>query len=350
MYQLTGENSLSKNNKPRATRKEALRIDEETGKPYIDYSQHIDKERTSWNKVLVNRDVKTVYQEHVGEAVAAYNAKQLAEGRSDRLKTVEGYMAQIVQGESAGNSKSRPRLWNDITTQIGNMDSNEAWVIDKKGKKAQPFLAVISNEVYAEFVKQFEARYPNLVVTLAVVHNDESTPHLQLHYVPFCHKNKRGLSTQVKLCDALADALDRVGVPYGRKREDNVKQAFNADLDQMLESIMLSHGIQRIPGEKKEIGEEKRNHESMVEYRKRLRILRHDIANMMKENKNPLKELKGISVPFKGIYYSESEVRGVVKELQKQNAMLQETVKTLEAIEHKHSVGLKEQQIHMTGS
>ena len=60
MYQLTASNSLSKNSKPRSTRKEALRMDEETGLPYVDYAQHIDKDRTAWNKVLVNRDVKAV--------------------------------------------------------------------------------------------------------------------------------------------------------------------------------------------------------------------------------------------------------------------------------------------------
>ena len=343
MYQLTASNSLSKNSKPRSTRKEALRMDEETGLPYVDYAQHIDKDRTAWNKVLVNRDVKAVYQEHVGGAVDAYNAKQVSEGRYGRLKTVEGYMADIVKGENAGNSASRPRLWNDITTQLGNMDTNEAWVVDDNGRKVQPKLSVISNEVYREFVEQFEERYPNLVVTLAVVHNDESTPHLQLQYVPFCHKNKRGLRTQVKLCDALAEALDRVGVPYNRKKEDNIKQAFNADLDRMLESIMLSHGIQRIPGDSFEVDGKKTKGESMVEYRKRHRILRSEIGKLMKNAENPLDMVQGISIPFKGVYYSESEERGIIKDMLKESAVKDAMIKNLRDMVHSAEFGIKEQ-------
>ena len=60
-YKLTGSVSLSKNTQPRSTRVELLRVDEETGKPYRDYSKHIDVERTPWNRVLVNRDVREVY-------------------------------------------------------------------------------------------------------------------------------------------------------------------------------------------------------------------------------------------------------------------------------------------------
>ncbi len=343
MYQLTASNSLSKNDKPRSTRKEALRMDEETGLPYVDYAQHIDKDRTIWNKVLVNRNVQSVYQEHVGSAIDDYNAKQLSEGRHGRLKSVEGYMADIVKGESAGNSASRPRLWNDITTQMGNMDTNESWVVDDNGRKVQPKLSVISNEVYREFVEQFEERYPNLVVTLAVIHNDESTPHLQLQYVPFCHTNKRGLRTQVKLCDALAEALDRVGVPYNRKKEDNIKQAFNADLDRMLESIMLVHGIQRIPGDSFEVDGKKTKGESMVEYRKRHRILRSEIGKLMKNAENPLDMVQGISIPFKGVYYSESEVRGIIKDMLKESAVKDAMIKNLEAMVHSAGFGIKEQ-------
>ncbi len=342
-YKLTGSNSLSKNHKPRSTRKEALRYEEETGRQYKDYSKHIDHERSSWNRVLVNRNVRDVYAEELGGVIEAYNAKQLAQGRGSRCKSIDGYMDEIVKGETAGNARKRPRLWNDITTQVGNMLTNEAWTV-KDGKKVQPILAQITNDVYKEFVDVFEKRYPNLIITLAVVHNDEATPHLQLQYVPFCHINKRGLATQVKLCDALAEALDRIGVPYNRKKDDNVKKAFNDDLDRILESIMLSHGIERIPGEKDDIADEKQPNESVVEFRKRRRLLKADIDRNIKAGKNPLDGLDKITLPFKGGYYHERDVREIVHQLMKENAVLLEYKKTTETIERKNNEILHEQQ------
>ena len=72
-YKLTGSTALSKNSQPRSTRKELLRMDEETGKPYKDYAHHIDKERTPWNRVLVNRNVFDVYKEHIGPGINEYS-------------------------------------------------------------------------------------------------------------------------------------------------------------------------------------------------------------------------------------------------------------------------------------
>ena len=342
-YKLTGSTALSKNCQPRSTRKELLRVDEETGKPYRDYSHHIDKERTPWNKVLVNRNVFDVYKEHIGPGINEYNARQIACGHPERCKTVEGYISQLLQGEKAKNSRKRPRLWNDIIVQCGNMISNESYIVNKNGKKEMPRLAQISNDVYEEFVSEFQKMFPNLIVTLSCTHNDESCPHAMIQYVALCHKNKhknkRGLPVEVKLLDALAESLDALGVPYNRTRDDGVKHAFNKVLDEMLTNIMRKHGIERIPGEKKE----NKDLESVpvAELRKRHRILREQIKKMIDNGENPLDTIKAKNM-LVGTYYSERDVRGVIQELQKQNALLRAQIKTEEEIDKRNNIILYE--------
>ncbi len=339
-YKLTGSTALSKNSQPRSTRKELLRMDEETGKPYKDYAHHIDKERTPWNRVLVNRNVFDVYKEHIGPGINEYNAKQIACGRPERCKTVEGYMMQLMQGEQAKNGRKRPRLWNDIIIQCGNMITNEAYIVTKDGKKEMPRLAQITNDVYKEFVEAFQIKFPNLVIALSCTHNDESCPHAMIQYVAFCHHNKRGLPVQVKLVDALAESLDTLGVPYNRKRDDGVKHAFNKVLDEMLTDIMRKHGIERIPGEKKE--DKDLASVPVAELRKRHRILREQIKKMIDNGENPLDTIKAKNL-LVGTYYSERDVRGVIQELQKQNALLRAQIKTEEEIDTRNDIILYEQ-------
>jgi len=339
-YQLTGSVSLSKNTRPRSTRVEALRVNEETGRPYRDYAHHIDPERTPWNKVLVNRNVRDVYQEQFGAAIEEYNAKQIAKGYSGRCKTVDGYIQQIVDGEKAGNANKRPRLWNDFTAQCGSMLTNPAWDV-RNGRKIQPMLAQVTNEVYEEFKEEFEKKFPNLVITCAVIHNDESTPHMQVQYIPVCHHNKRGLSTQVKLIDALAESLDAIGVKYNRKRDDGVKHAFNAVLENMLEDIMRKHGIERIPGEEKK--DKHLESVPVAELRKRSRILREQVKRLMDEGKNPLDAIKTKSLPLLGTFYSEKDIRGLVETLRKENALLRFQTQIEEQIDKKNAIVLQEQ-------
>ena len=317
-----------------------MRVDEETGKPYRDYAHHIDHERTPWNKTLVNRSVRDVYNEQFGAAIDEYNAGQIAKGHPERCKTVDGYMQEIIDGESAGNARKRPRLWNDLVLQCGAMQTNPAWDV-KDGKKIQPVLAQVTNEVYEEFKDEFEKRFPNLIITCAVIHNDESTPHLQLQYIPVCHVNKRGLKVQVKLTDALAESLDKLGVSYNRKQNDGVKHAFNRVLDDMLTDIMIRHGIERVPGEEKE--DRDLGGEPVAELRKRSRILREQIKKMINEGKDPLDAIKTKSIPLVGTYYSEKDVRGLVDTLRKENAVLRYKAQIDEQIDKKYSIMLQEQ-------
>lgn len=326
-YQLTGSVSLSKNTKPRSTRAELLRVDEDTGKPYKDYAHHIDTERTKWNRVLVNRNVREVYMEHIGPCIEAYNEQQTAKGHPERCKSVDSYMADIIAGEKAKNASKRPRLWNDILIQCGDRLSNEAWQVDK-ANKVQPELARISNKVYEEFVEEFQKKFPNLVITASSTHNDEGCSHNMIQYVAFCRNNKRGLAVQVKLMDALAEALDAIGVSYNRKQNDGVKHAFNKVLDDMLTNIMARHGIERVPGKERYGFEDI----SVAELRKRSRLLQKELRDIIDKGDDPLDALEKRFLPVIGSYYLERDVKAMVNEWKKERALLEARTITEEEI------------------
>lgn len=328
-YKLTGSVSLSKNTQPRSTRVELLRVDEETGRPYRDYSKHIDVERTPWNRVLVNRDVREVYDEHIGPCIKEYNAKQIADKHPERCKTLDGYMEGILAGERAKNGTKRPRLWNDIIIQCGDMLTNEAWqVVD--GKKVQPELALITNKVYEEFVVEFQKKFKNLIVTCSATHNDEACPHCMIQYAAICHNNNRGLPVQVKLMDALAESLDALNIPYNRKRDDGVKHAFNKVLDEMLVDIMRRHDIERVPGKPKE--DKDLQSVPVAELRKRGRLLREKIKTIIDRGENPLDAIKVKKIPLVGTVYSEQDIRALVNEMMKERAILMARAETAEEI------------------
>ena len=56
-----------------------------------------------------------------------------------------------------------------------------------------------------EYVRDFEKRNPNLKVFNAVMHLDESTPHLHIDFVPVAHKGQRGMSLKNSMSGALRE-------------------------------------------------------------------------------------------------------------------------------------------------
>ena len=119
------------------------------------------------------------------------------------------------------------------------------------------------------------------------------------------------------------------------------KHAFNAVLENMLEDIMRKHGIERIPGEAKE----DKHIESVpvAELRKRSRILREQVQDMMKRGENPLDAIKSKTLPLVGTYYTEKDVMGIVEQLRKENAVLRSKIQTDEQIDKKNAIILQEQ-------
>lgn len=141
--------------------------------------ENVDPTRTSFNKILIDKDIRQVYKEVFGEALAEYNANQVAKKQPERQK--KDYYSAVCH-----DKKTEP--FREAVVQIGNKDKQlPRWE---------------SNEILQKFLKRFQKNNPQLVVVGAYIHNDEATPHMHIVYVPVATYSK-GLKTRVSNDKAL---------------------------------------------------------------------------------------------------------------------------------------------------
>ena len=128
-------------------------------------------------------DIKEFYKTEFEEARLEYNKEQENKGRNDRKIT--DYFKKI-----SDNSK------NDLACEIIiELGDKKYW--DTKDDK---FKHKMSN-VYKEQVKDLETLIPNFKVASAIIHYDETSPHLHIVGVPIKYKNKNGMEKQVGKSD-----------------------------------------------------------------------------------------------------------------------------------------------------
>lgn len=141
--------------------------------------ENVDPTRTAFNKILIDKDIRQVYKEVFGEALAEYNANQVAKKHPERQK--KDYYSSICHDK-------KTESFREAVVQIGNKDKQlPRWE---------------SNEILQKFLKQFQENNPQLVVVGAYIHNDEATPHMHIDYVPVATYSK-GLKTRVSNDKAL---------------------------------------------------------------------------------------------------------------------------------------------------
>ena len=180
-------------------------------------AKNVDKDRTQYNIVYCNENLKEVYHKLFDEAVYRYNAKQT---RNDRK--IESYYDKIRTGK-------QEKVFHEVIFQIGNMDD----------MNAQSENGQLAKAVLDEYMKTFQERNPNLYVFSAHLHMDEATPHLHIDFVPFTTGSKRGLDTRVSLKKALAAQ----GFEGGTKSLTEWNQWVSSEKEKLSE-IMLEHGIE----------------------------------------------------------------------------------------------------------
>ena len=201
-------------------------------------AKNVDKDRTQYNIVYCNENLKNVYHKLFDDAVERYNAKQT---RNDRK--VESYYDKIRTGK-------QEKLFHEVIFQIGNIGDMNAQ--SENGQLAKTILD--------EYMKSFQERNPNLYVFSAHLHMDEATPHLHIDFVPFITGSKRGLDTRVSLKQALAAQ----GFKGGTRENTEWNQWIQFEKEQ-LSAVMERHGIE---------WEQKGTHEkhlSVLDYKKQER-------------------------------------------------------------------------------
>ena len=170
----SGSNSLSNNAIQNA--KQLSRVDKHNYRKYDNNSELIEiiKGTTS-----LYEDVKNLYLEEFEEARLEYNKEQENKGRNDRKIT--DYFKKI-----SDNTK------NDLACEIIiELGDKKYW--DTKDDK---FKHKMTN-VFKEQLNDLQELVPDFKIASAIIHYDETSPHLHVVGVPIKYKSKNGMSKQV---------------------------------------------------------------------------------------------------------------------------------------------------------
>lgn len=125
-------------------------------------------------------DVKELYLSEFEESRLEYNSKQT---RPSRM--INNYFENVSNNE-------KKDLACEIILELGD---KEYWdTKDKDFKKKM-------SEVYKKQVNDLELLVPNFKIASAIIHFDETSPHLHIVGVPIKYKNKNGMEKQVGKSD-----------------------------------------------------------------------------------------------------------------------------------------------------
>ena len=170
----SGSTSLSNNAIQNA--KQLSRVDKHNYRKYDNNSELIEiiKGTTS-----LYEDIKILYLEEFEEARLEYNKKQENKGRNDRKIT--DYFKKISDN-----------IKNDLACEIIiELGDKKYW--DTKDDK---FKHKMTN-VFKEQLNDLQELVPDFKIASAIIHYDETSPHLHIVGVPIKYKNKNGMSKQV---------------------------------------------------------------------------------------------------------------------------------------------------------
>lgn len=181
-------------------------------------AHNVDISRTADNVTYTKIDLPDFYERIFGEALAEYNAKQK---RADR---------QIPDYYEHVKNSGKGKLFYEVVVQFG--DLHDCGLGSENWNTAKSMLN--------EYMLDFEKRNPNLKVFNAVMHLDESTPHLHIDFVPVAHKGQRGMP----LKNSMSGALREQGFSSANRME-NEWTAWSESERSFMEQILLKHGLRR---------------------------------------------------------------------------------------------------------
>ena len=246
-------------------------------------TQNVDAERSVLNRTLVDLDLQQVYHELFDTALHRYNKKQK---RADRR--IDNYLSHVRHSK-------KEKVFHELVVQIGNKDDMQRLDPNELADMLQQYL------------DEFQQRNFQLKVFSAVIHMDEATPHLHLDYVPFIHRQKRGLDTRV----SNNKAIEQMG--YANWKE------WRASEMSALADILHRHDMKRT------VMNDNASHLSVDDYKRIQRDVDRKTERLIQQNQELKKENTKLKQQLKLVNSPSAEVR----ELQKTNDELQTKIESL---------------------
>lgn len=164
------------------------KVERHNGREYADYNawkeqNGLENNYTKQDNVYLvgNKDlvknIKDLYQKEFSQAIKEYNSKQT---RADR---------QITNYFNHVSKLKNQQIATELIIQVGSKSDWENLSL----KDRQKTLPIFQNQI-----AKFQQDYPDFKICQAVVHLDESTPHLHIVGVPVGYGKNKGLSKKVQ--------------------------------------------------------------------------------------------------------------------------------------------------------
>ena len=326
--------TTSKSNNAIQNAKQLSRVDKHNYRKY-DYNQediYIVKGSNS-----LYEDVKKLYLDLFEEARIKYNEKQR------ETRKINDYFSHI-----SDNSK------NDLACEfIIELGNKKYW-----NTKDMNFKKKMTN-VYKQQVDDLEMLVPNFKIASAIIHFDESSPHMHIVGVPIKEKNKYGMELQVGKSDVFTKdslkvlqdkmrilCIEEFNKEYGldnilkRKRKGRNYDYLVSDMDnyvEMQEAIERHQmNIDKVNESSKELEKNTNNIKDIVNDLKNVPLSKNnyilkqedkdkleDYLDRVDKTNNDYKTIHDLSVSLKDISTELSESKETIKILQESNDALE---------------------------
>ena len=235
-------------------------------------AKNIDPSRTADNIVFVQQELGEAYHQLFDEAVEKYNARQKRKDR--KIGDYFEHLFNRPPGKSFIVNANKQKCFYEHLVYIGTKKDSGIGTPD----------AEITTECLREYMEGFQQRNPNLYVFNAVLHLDESTPHLHINYIPIGHFT-RGLEVR----NAKNKALEEMGFGNDAKSNDLWRRS---EWD-ILKNICNAHDI--------EISEPKKSRgysytvEEYGEHQDRINALNAEIERLTAERDEAVAEFEKLA-------------------------------------------------------
>ena len=178
-----------------------------------DIGKHIHWDKTAENAILVSKPIKEVYREVFQKSVDEYNQKQR---RKDRK--IKNFYSKMRKDKSYDAQK-------EFIVQVGKKGQQLSDDPEKNDR--------LQKDVLETYLSKFEDAYPQLHVYSAVVHVDESSPHMHLAVVPEATGYKRGVAKKPSFSKAM-----------GITNQETFKAFCEANRDLLQQSVREVLGVE----------------------------------------------------------------------------------------------------------
>ena len=184
-------------------------------KKFDKYHDHIDWSKTNENIILVQKNIRTAYDEIFSEEVKKYNDKQK---RSDRK--IDDYFLKVKKDKSLD-------LQREFIVQVGDKNFLDSLSEERQNQNRELF-----SEMLVKYTEWFQEKYPDLKIYNATIHLDEATPHLHMNVVPVANGYKQGMKKR----PSFSKFLKNNDLDFKKFRDEQMSE---------IESIMKEYGAER---------------------------------------------------------------------------------------------------------